>query len=850
MFKTARLSFLSIAVIAILAVALAFLYLIQRQEIYNNIKVNNEKLVEKEVKYFDQLTGEWTDLLTTLAKHNSFRVYINALVKGQDITKPKYQLEKIFNKAGARQFDQIRYIRFIDAKGLEKVVSKNSKATDEYRDLSETDFFKQGMKTRIGEVSRAEIEQWKGNAYIHRSIPIAVKNKRLGVLSITINVKNILSRYEYLLSVNVVDDIVLVNRQGKALYHLGTSELDEQEIELVHGLVRQSSVSSPILEHQENIWSYIKNKPYGFTIMFLSKGENVTALLNSEYIKLAVVLFVGSIALILLVFYSTRKIHRQQIKVERKKVISTQRSHNFASISDEIRRPINTLLGSIITLSETSLDLKQKNYVDTAKKSADYLLALVNEFQDYSKITRGEFDLEKIEFDLRATVHDIAELMSAEAYKKGLEVSCLVSSDVPERVLGDATRLRQVLINLVSYAVHHTENGEVSLCLSADLHDHNTQYINIDISDTGGLMDQETISQQITMFTDIDMDEEDNYSGEGLGLALSKQLIELMAGEISMRENNLGGNTFRIRLPLPVVEVVRKEIVKENLDGKRILIVGEIENNRNALSQAFALWGMSGAAMEEFDRVANVLRDAVMSNNGFDVCLLDVSLSSSSEKAFEVVKQIRMEFDSSEVALITLTAQGVAGDARRARELGIQAYLTKPVSRENMHKAVLRIFNSGLDQTPEFVTKHSLKEGLQQNSHRVLLAEHNADVSKQLVRYFSLTGIFVDLASDGAKAEIAMKNNIYDAVFINTTLSGLNVFKFVSDFRKEENAFNSQLNGNLTEKIHMPIIAIVETADERLMEKCNKSGFTEVIQKPYGESDLNALIERNFSENA
>jgi len=551
-----------------------------------------------------------------------------------------------------------------------------------------------------------------------------------------------------------------------------------------------------------------------------------------------------------LVFYSTRKIHRQQIKVERKKVISTQRSHNFASISDEIRRPINTLLGSIITLSETSLDLKQKNYVDTAKKSADYLLALVNEFQDYSKITRGEFDLEKIEFDLRATVHDIAELMSAEAYKKGLEVSCLVSSDVPERVLGDATRLRQVLINLVSYAVHHTENGEVSLCLSADLHDHNTQYINIDISDTGGLMDQETISQQITMFTDIDMDEEDNYSGEGLGLALSKQLIELMAGEISMRENNLGGNTFRIRLPLPVVEVVRKEIVKENLDGNRILIVGEIENNRNALSQAFALWGMSGAAMEEFDRVANVLRDAVMSNNGFDVCLLDVSLSSSSEKAFEVVKQIRMEFDSSEVALITLTAQGVAGDARRARELGIQAYLTKPVSRENMHKAVLRIFNSGLDQTPEFVTKHSLKEGLQQNSHRVLLAEHNADVSKQLVRYFSLTGIFVDLASDGAKAEIAMKNNIYDAVFINTTLSGLNVFKFVSDFRKEENAFNSQLNGNLTEKIHMPIIAIVETADERLMEKCNKSGFTEVIQKPYGESDLNALIERNFSENA
>ena len=849
MFTKARLSFLSIAIIAILVVALAFLYLLQRQEIYNNIKSNNQSLIEKEEKYIHQVSDGWTALLTSLAKHESFRIYINALVKAQDVSLPKYQLEKLFSKAGVQQFGQIRYIRFIDAKGMEKVVSKNSKATDEYRDLSTAEFFKQGMITRFGEVSRAEIEQWKGSAYIHRSIPIAVKNKRLGILSITIDTKNILSRYEYLLSVRAIDDIVLVSRQGKVLYHIGSEDFDKHEAEIVYGVVRQSATGAPILEHQENIWSHIRNKPYGFSILFLSKGKNITELLNKEYIKLAVVLFVGSFAMLFLVFVSTRKIHRQQIKVERKKVINTQRSHNFASISDEIRRPINTLLGSLTTLAETNLDLKQKNYTDTAKKSASYLLALVNEFQDYSKITRGEFDLEKIEFDLRATVHDIAELMSAEAYKKGLEVSCLVSSDVPERVLGDATRLRQVLINLVSYAVHYTENGEVSLCLSADFHSHDTQYINIDISDTGGMMDQQTMSEQITMFTDIDIEDEENYSGEGLGLALSKQLIELMAGEITMRENSLGGNTFRIRLPLPVVDVVRKEIVKQDLDGKRILIVGEIENNRNALSQAFARWGMSGAAMEEFDRVVNVLRDATISNNGFDVCLLDVSLSSSADKAFEVVKQIRMEFDASELAIITLTAQGVAGDARRARELDIQAYLTKPVSRESMHKAVSRIFNTGLDEKPEFVTKHSLKEGKQQNSLRVLLAEHDSDGSKQLIKYFSQLGIFVDLASDGMKAENAMKNNIYDAVFISITLTGLNVFKFVNDLRKEEDTFNSQLNGNLNQKIHMPVIALTEKADARLIEKCKSSGMSEVMHKPFNETNFNALITRNFPDN-
>ena len=850
MFKKARLSFLSFAVIIILAVALAFLYLLQRQEIYANLKNNNQKLIEKEMVYFDQMTNGWTDILSSLVKHESFRNYINTLVKGKDVSKVKYELEKTFNRVGARHFDQIRYIRFIDSKGMEKIVSKNAKATDVYRDLSGEDFFQRGSNTRMGSISKPTLEKWKDNAFIHRSIPIVAKNKRLGILSITIDVSKVLSRYDYLLAVNATDVIALVNKQGKVLYHVGADQFDKAQAETVYSVVKQRSMNSPILEYQENIWSYIQNRPYGFTVLLLSDGKNITAMLNSEYKKLAVVLFVGGFLLIFMVFFSTRKIHRQQIKVDRKKVITTQRSHNFASISGELRQPINTLLGSLVTLEETSLDLKQKNYANTAKRSADHLLALVDEFQDYSNISRGEFKLEKIEFDLRATIHDIAELMSAEAYKKGLEVSCLVSADVPERVLGDVTRLRQVMINLVSYAVRYTNHGEVSLCLSSDTHSQDTRYINIDISDTGGTIDQETMAQQITSFTDldIDLDNDENYSGEGLGLALSKQLIELMAGEITMRENNLGGNTFRIRLPLPVIDVVRKEAAKQDLDGKRILIVGEIENNRNALSQAFARWGMSGAAMEEFDRVVNVLRDSVISGKKFDVCLIDVSLSSSSEKAFEIVRQIRLEMGIDELAIVTLTAQGVPGDARRAKELGIQAYLTKPVSRENMHKAILRIFDSGLDQEAEFVTKHSLKEGEEKNHQRILLAEHNPDVSKHLVKYFSQTGIHVDLADDGEKAERAIKSNIYDAVFISASLKGLNVFKFVRDFRKEEDIFNSQLNGNLAEKIHMPIIAVVSVADDQMFDKCEANGISEVIQSPYEESDLNQIISRCFSE--
>jgi len=596
------------------------------------------------------------------------------------------------------------------------------------------------------------------------------------------------------------------------------------------------------MEYQQNIWSYVKNEPYNFTILFLSKGENITEFLNAEYKKIGIVISISSLILVFMVFSSARNTERKESKAESKKVIAQQRSNNFASISDEIRRPINTLLGALVTLSETKLDFQQNLYAVTAKKSADYLLALVNEFQDYSKITRNEFELEKIEFDLRSTVHDIAELMSAEAYKKGLEVSCLVGADVPKRVLGDVTRLRQVLINLVSYAVHNTDNGEVSLCISAEDHSERMKYIYIDISDTGNIMDQETMSQQQTMLADIDIENEGSYSSEGLGLALSKQLVELMAGEVTMRQNSLGGNTFRICLPMPVVDVVAQNKEPKSLDGKRILIVGEIENNRNALSQEFAHWGMSGAAMEEFDRVVNVLRDAVISNKPFDVCLIDVSLSSSSDKAFEVVSQIRLEFDIDELALITLTAQGVPGDANRAQKLGIQAYLTKPVSRDSMHAAMLKIFNASLEGTPEIVTKHSLKEGLTQNVHRVLVAEQDVLFNKKLVKYFSRAGLLVDVANEGLKAEIAIRNNVYDAVFVSTTLPGINVFKFVKDFRKEESTLNNSLNLSSQSNIQTPIIGLINASDGAEIEKCKKNGMDNVLMRPFDESKVNAFI--------
>jgi len=854
MLKTARLSFLSIAIILIVAMALTFLYLLERQEIYSNLKDTNLKLVQQDADYFDKLSKHWESTLKDLSRHNNFKLYVNALAKQRTVKVYRQQLQNVFNKMTADQHSHIRLIRFIDAKGNEKLISRNAKTVWEVTNLSNQRFFQRAITTRVGEVAKAEFDVLEDSAFIQLSTAIVADNTRLGVLSISIDVKSLLSRYDYLLSVNVTDSVALLNRQGKVLYHTQSEYFNRSEMEKAFPIITQNSTSSPIMEYQKNIWSFVRNKPFDFYVLFVSKGDRITGYLNSQYKKIGIIFGVSSLMLVFIVFTSTRKIQRQQGKTESKKIVTKQRSHNFASISGEMRRPINTLLGSLVTLSETDLDKKQREYARTANHSAKFLLELVNEFQDYSKISQGIFKLHEIDFDLRFTVHDVAELMSAQAYKKGLEVSCLVSSDVPKRVRGDATRLRQVLINLLSYAILKTDNGEVSLCISTEDYAQSSKMIVIDISDTGNLVDQETITQLISMFTDIDLDDEENYTSEGLGLALSKQLVSLMSGELAMRENNLGGNTFQIRLPLPVVSVVEKaekpeRKAKDKLGGKRILIVGEIENNRNALSQAFAHWGMSGATMEEFDRVVNVLRDAIISNNPFDVCLIDVSLSSSSEKAFDLVRQIRQEYQADVLSLVTLTAQGVPGDASRAKKLGAQAYLTKPVSRESMLETMLRIFSGELHEKPEFVTKHSLKEGDRQSTHRLLLAEPDSMFNKQLVRFFKQAGILVDLADTGPKTEMAIKSNVYDIVLISATLSGLNVYQYIQNFRKDEAALNDSLNAHSKTRIHMPFIGILDNWDPKIAEKCKSSGMDDVIKKPFDAAKLDELVAHYLSSN-
>ncbi|HFE37220.1 MAG TPA: response regulator, partial [Gammaproteobacteria bacterium] len=706
MFKPIRSSFPGIAILLVLFVVLTFLYLFDRQKIYENTKQLSQALVTDEWNFLLPLNKQWSEMLRNMASEKRFRRYAIALEKGRNTSSYQQSLEENFQKITSNTANYIHAVRFIDHLGEEKIVVKEGEISREYSQLIEKSIFRRGMATPLGEISKVSFDIQGDHAYLQRSIPVFVNNKRLGMLSISIDVKRLVQRYDYLLLANVFDAIFVINNRGEMLLGRSVTSLQEQDVSQIADMASQAAKPYTILELNENVWGSVKRHDDGFTLLFYFDGHKMTSQLNAEYLKLLIVLVISGMAVIYLLLSIKRRAPAAQVE-ETVAAITQQRSHNFASISDEIRQPINSLIGSLATLSETQLDTRQTSYIETTKKSAHCLLELVNQFQDYAKIMRGEFELDKIEFDLRAAILDIVELISGDAYKKGLEVSCLVSSDVPKRAIGDVTRIRQVIINLASYAVRYTKHGEVSLHLAAENGIADMKTIHVEISDTGNTMDQETMAQQIAMFSTIhqlDLNDEAACSSEGLGLALSKQLVELMSGEIELYENSLGGNTFHIQIPLPIVAKTDQHIPKVDIQGKRILLVGEVEDKRNQLTTLFSQWGMSGVSMEEFRRVVNVLREAYISHAAFDVCLIDVSHSSANNKAFELANDIRQEFSADELALLILTTQGVPGDARRARNLGVQAYLTQPVSEDDLHISMKNVIHAMRDEVSELLT--------------------------------------------------------------------------------------------------------------------------------------------------